>query len=376
MSKDWIENSKNVIDSVEETLQNAYNQNDDIHINLDGDSPIEIDSLKKDREPYKIERSEALFWADRGAYYEEMEFCLLKYHEEAIEYIKQNELKPVFKDFVEAIKRKRIVPFIGAGLSSSSGYPLWGQALKEIVNKIDGLNVNDIETKLENYEYFDVAQTLWDAESAQVKRYIRNRFSESHLSLEGAIGPINYITELSKGCVVTTNFDGLIENVIGKGNLEGYMHGLQQGNKFVSKLIKGERCILKLHGDVDEYDSYVFTNEQYIEAYGSPIDFTKPLPKSLRQIYVTSSMIFLGCSLEKDRNLDLFNDVISDEDFDVPDHFAILPTPENGETQNQKDARLTDLKIRTLWYPAGDHTFVDKYLKLALDMASERLRDF
>jgi len=77
-----------------------------------------------------------------------------------------------------------------------------------------------------------------------------------------------------------------------------------------------------------------------------------------------------------DKTLELFTEVTSDSDFDVPDHFALLPVPIEGETKNQKDARLNDLKIRTIWYPSDDHSFVEKYLLLALDMATERLRDF
>ncbi len=376
MSKEWISNSENVIKSVEETLQEAYNENADIHLNIDGDSPVEIKSLNEDRGLYKIEKSQILFWVDREAYYEEMEFCLLKQHEEAIEFIKQNELKPVFKDFVEAIKRLRVVPFIGAGMSKPSGYPLWGKALKDISERIDGLNKDEIETKLASFEYFDVAQLLWDKESAQVKSYIRNKFSNNNLGAEEVVGAISYLDQISKGCVITTNFDGLVEKVIGRGNLEGYMHGRQQGNKFVSRLIKGDRCILKLHGDAEDYETYVFTNEQYNEAYGNPLDFTKPLPKALRQIFVANSMIFLGCSLEKDKTLELFDLVMKDADFDVPDHFAVLPVPDGAETKNQKEARLNDLKIRTLWYPQGEHNYVESYIKLALDMASERLRDF
>ncbi|MFI3186460.1 MAG: SIR2 family protein [Methylococcaceae bacterium] len=376
MSKQWILNSEKVIESVEGTLQKAYEENKDIHVNLDGESPVEIKSLKDDREPYMVERSEILFWVDRKAYYEEMEFCLLKHHEDAIEFIKQNELKPVFKDFVDAIKKQRIVPFVGAGLSNPSGYPLWGDALKDISKKIDGLNHDEIAQKLKAYEYFDVAQILWKKESAQVKSYIRNKFSEKHITEDGPVGAINYISNISNGCVVTTNFDGLIESVIGKGNFQGYMHGRQQGNKFVSKLIKGERCIMKLHGDADDFDTYVFTKEQYDEAYGDPLDFTRPLPKALRQVYVTSSMVFLGCALENDMTLELFKLVMNYGEFDVPDHFAILPIPESGETKNQKDARLNNLKIRAIWYPSRDHSFVEKYIKLALDIATDRLRDF
>lgn len=378
MSKEWLINSKQIIESVESTLQSAYEENDDIHERIDGDQPIEIKSLNEDRGAYKLEKSEILFWVDRNAYYEEMEFCLLKHHEEAIEYLKQNDLKPIFKDFVEAIKKKRIVPFIGAGLSFSSGFPLWGKALHDISRRIEGIDYEDVDNKLADLEYFDVAQILWEAEDAQFKTYIRNKFSANQLSEQGPVGAINCIDKLSEGCIVTTNFDGLIEKVIGKGNLEGYMHGMQQGNKFVSKLIKGERCILKLHGDAEDWETYVFTNDQYDEAYGQPIDFSKPLPKSLRQIYVTSSLIFLGCSLEKDRTLDLFEDVSKDSNFVVPDHFALLPEPVSDaeESKNSKDGRLNNLNIRTIWYPEGKHEFVEKYLNLALDMASERLRDF
>lgn len=376
MSKEWVTSSKKVIESVEETLQNAYSENDDIHKSLDGEEPIKIKSLLPDRGEYSYERSEALFWIDRNTYYEEMEFCLLKHHEEAIEFIKTNELKPVFKDFVSSIKRKRIVPFLGAGMSLPSNYPLWGRALEEISERIDGLDTELIKSKLDNYEYFDVAQILWDAERAQVKSYIRNKFADGNLSDEGPVGPINMLPDLCDGCIVTTNFDPLIERVLGKGHITGYMHGRQDGNKFSTNLIKGDRCLLKLHGDAEDHETYVFTAEQYDEAYGAPLDFTKPLSKALRQIYVTNSLLFLGCSMTQDRTLELFSEVMADSDFDVPDHFVFMSLPNDGETRNQKEARLNDLKIRTIWYPSDDHSFVEKYLYLALDMASERLKDF
>lgn len=91
---------------------------------------------------------------------------------------------------------------------------------------------------------------------------------------------------------------------------------------------------------------------------------------------MTNAMLFLGCSLEKDKTLELFGSVMEDSDFDIPDHFAILPEPNGVETKNQKEARLNDLRIRTLWYPQGEHGYVENYIKLALDMATERLRNF
>ncbi len=103
-----------------------------------------------------------------------------------------------------------------------------------------------------------------------------------------------YYQNFVMAVLLQTNFDGVIEKVIGKGHITGYMHGRQDGNKFSTKLVQGERCILKLHGDAEDHETYIFTTEQYREAYGEPIDFTRPLPKALRQIYGYKLIIVSG----------------------------------------------------------------------------------
>lgn len=44
------------------------------------------------------------------------------------------------------------------------------------------------------------------------------------------------------------------------------MHGTQ--TQFAAKLIKGERCILKLHGHFNSAETYIFSKAQYDAAYG------------------------------------------------------------------------------------------------------------
>lgn len=374
MSNEWVKANKKLIDDVESLLQAAYHENEAYHTSLNGDDPLEIPSLDRDRDPYKIDSSAALFWADRESYYDELEFCLVKYHEEAIQHLKANGLVPVFHDLVDAIKLNRITPFVGAGMSGDSGFPLWGEALEDILSKLEGIDPAPIKAKLDASEYLEAAQDLWEHDSDQVKNFIRNRFAKSHIPRTGVSGPITLLPKISKGCIITTNFDLVIEQIF--GTLDAYMHGLQQGNKFVPKLIKGGRCILKLHGDAEDYETYVFTEEQYAAGYGSPLDFTKPLPKALRQIFISHSLLFLGCSLGQDKTLELFDKVRRDTEFEIPDHFAILPTPSNPADKNAKEGFLLNLKIRPLWYPSGNHDFVEKYLKLIIDVAEERLTDF
>jgi hypothetical protein len=380
MSSDSIRTNKDIVARVEQLLQAAYEEKGEFNEALNGTLPLEIASLNPDQDPYSLEVSEVLFWTDRDAYNNELAFWetahTLETHQDSINVLKASDQLPVFGDLVGAIKRSRVAPFIGAGMSSASKFPLWGTALELLIQRIDGIDAAAVRSCIATFDYLKAAQMLWDRDSYQVKNFIRNKFAEGQIENGVVKGPIKLLPRFSHGCLITTNFDPVIEMVIGRGNLEGYMHGTQQGNKFVPKLIKGDRCILKLHGDAEDYDTYIFTESQYTEGYGSPFDFKKPLPRALRQIFVSHSLLFLGCSLEKDRTLDLFQKVIDDKEFEVPDHFAILPEPSGAESKNQKEGRLLALKIRPLWYPSGEHEFVERYLALAVDMAEGRINPF
>jgi len=182
---------------------------------------------------------------------------------------------------------------------------------------------------------------------------------------------VTLLKDISSGCIITTNFDQVIEEVIGRGAIEGYMHGKQTPNKFFPKLKKGERCLLKLHGDAEDPDSYIFTEEQYNYAYGCEtyFDFRTSLSQVLRQIFISHSLLFLGCSLEQDKTLQLFKEVSNSGGFVIPDHFAILSEPPDLEHRNRKKRQLLEMNIKPIWYPKGEHQFVEKYLQLALAIA-------
>ncbi len=150
------------------------------------------------------------------------------------------------------------------------------------------------------------------------------------------------------------------------------MHGIQNKNKFVTDLIKGDRCILKLHGSVGEEESYIFTQSQYNSSYGNPINFELPLPKTLRQIYISHSLLFLGCSLEQDRTLELFQTIKNEGHFEIPQHFAILSQPSDPTRKREKENYLREINIKTLWYPTDEHENVGKILNLAVDLSNNK----
>lgn len=376
----------NIVDRVEEVLQTAYSSNQAFNAVLDEAEPLSFKSLRDPEHEYLIKVSDALFWVERDAYMDELDHwegqCQVSQHEAATAFIKDSDQQAVFLDLVDAIRFGRIAPFVGAGLSKPCGYPMWGEALRKIAQKLGGLDVQDIEPLMARYDYLQAAQVLHEAAAEQVQHFIKTEFRQ-----RGAItGPVTLLLDLASGCIVTTNFDTVIEDLFRERGLplDGYMHGMQAGNNFVQRLLRGERCILKLHGDAGQANTHVFTQGQYQEAYGgaagAPFAFQNQLPRALRQIFISHSLLFLGCSLEQDKTLDLFKSVVDEAAFEIPDHFALLNEPATPQERARKEARLLQLKIRPLWYLTPldaegkpDHSLLEQTLRLAIAVARRQV---
>lgn len=377
-----LRENKLIVDKVEEALQAAYSSNQEFNGVLDEAEPLTIRSLRDPDHEYLVKVSDALYWVERDAYLDELEHwegqCQVDQHVAATAFIKASDQQAVFLDLVDAVRIGRIAPFVGAGLSRACGYPMWGEALRKIAQKLEGIAVQDIEPLMAAYDYLHAAQVLHDAAAEQVRHFIKTEFRQ-----RGAIsGPVTLLPELANGCIVTTNFDTVIEDLFrGRGQaLDGYMHGTQAGNNFVQRLLRGERCILKLHGDAGQGNTHVFTRSQYQAAYGEPFAFQNQLPRALRQIFISHSLLFLGCSLEQDKTLDLFKSVVDEAAFEIPDHFALLNEPSTAPERARKEARLLQLRIRPLWYatPADadgkpDHNLLEQILRLAIAVARRQV---
>src|SRR5690606_4029489 len=144
---------------------------------------------------------------------------------------------------------------------------------------------SSIEKLIQEYKYLDAAEKLFKKDRRAFTSYISDEFliNPGATSKDVIIGALEFITEISHGCVITTNFDQVLEKTFefSKKPFQGFMMGSQADNSFVGHLIKGNRCLLKLHGNVGEEKSYVFTQTQYNKAYGAQIDFKKDLPRTL-----------------------------------------------------------------------------------------------
>jgi len=366
---------KHLLEEAIRLLGNQYEANQGFNEFIDGEEPLSFPSPRQDVDTYKYERSKVLFWVDREAYDDEREAwendTNQARHKEVTELVRASGLVAPFQDLLDAVERGRVVPFIGAGMSKPMGMPLWGEALRQLLTRLPGADGPAITALIDSGRYLAAAQALVDHDAMQVTNYVRTAYRNQKMKLDG---PMLLVPRFAKGCVITTNFDDAIEQTYRRDNVEfpAYMHGTQEHN-FFPRLVRGDRCLLKLHGDADNPATHILTQAQYDAGYGNPFDFHKPLPKALRQVFVSQSLLFLGCSLDQDWTLELFEKAKQADEYAIPNHYAILPAPEDPQAKQQKETRLLTLNIQPLWYPEGQHEFVGRYLQLIVDVAEKRI---
>ena len=364
---------KHLVEEAVRVLGDQYESNAAFNKYFDGNEPLSIPSPQGEVGQYQYERSKVLFWVDREAYEDERiawdNKSILELHQDALMLIRNNGHAAPFRHLVDAVTRQRIVPFVGAGLSKPMNMPLWGEALKTLYRRLPNLNDPHCTTLIDSGRYLEAAQILADHDAV-----LTNNFIHTTYRVQSIAGPVVLLPRIAHGCIVTTNFDDAIEEVYKRSHVafDGYMHGTQHHN-FFTRLVRGERSILKLHGDVDDSQTYILTKTQYTQAYGESLEFQKPLPKALRQIFISNSLLFLGCSLEKDRTLDLFRRVKDQSEYEIPNHYALIPAPDSPAVKQQKESDLLALNIQPIWYPDSKHEFVEKLLRLVIDVAEKRI---
>lgn len=386
-----VKKSAELIKQVEVFLENGLKDNEDFNGVLDSGDLIQIRSLQDHDQIYEYKASEVLYWVDRTVYLDEFDnwngVQLKEMHSEAIKHIDESNQEAVFSDLVNLIRRRKVAPFVGAGISAAAGYPGWGSALRDLGRKLVEVDDNEVEQLLANEEYLSLAQTLANASPVQLENHVRTTFRvKANIETDRNHIPkvIQLLPRLCSGAMVTTNFDTLIEDWCkskGAPEFDGFLLGLQQNSNFVQKLLKGDRCLLKLHGDASQPDTYVFTEDQYRQGYGErEIDFRLQLPKALRQVYVSHSLLFLGCSLAQDKTMDLFKQVKDEGQFVIPEHFALLAEPRkadgkiDGQVKQKTEDRLYGIGIRPIWYSGDDnHAMLVKLLELAVEVAENRV---
>lgn len=273
----------------------------------------------------------------------------------------------------EEIKKNlpRLVPFVGAGLTQFA-YWSWPMALKEMAKNIVGKdNIRLINSKLKeknnNNHLIEAAQMLEDFRgTANLACDIAHLFSIDRLNAKQDMidkEAISLLPFLFPGLVLTTNFDQALERVyeIHGHPFQAILHPGHSEllNQFLRQA--GNGGLFKLHGtincDLIEYSHIVFTEKQYELHYGD----NAPLPRELKKCFKQKLMLFLGCSLNQDRTMELLQKIVEPGEI----HYTFF-----GCAKPDRDQKIKELgakNIRAILYEKGHHEAVRVLLEHLLE---------
>lgn len=266
-----------------------------------------------------------------------------------------------FDQLVQCLESGAVVPFVGAGLSVAGGFPSWKDHLRQ-QGRTAGINQAHIEELLANGQHETVIEEIENKRGRDVfTQEIRDVFSRTGEITDTTLR----LTELFTDTVITTNYDRLIEQVYDTGEKDAFQ--IINGLNALEKPAADRTTIIKLHGDIQNPAQCILSKNQYNQAYGNDqLDMTLPIPKLLSYYYRNSSLLFLGCSLNKDRTLQVFQ-AVKDKigDADKSQHFSIEQAPEDEEKLVERNAQLAKLGITAIWFEKGSFDYVENMLRLA-----------
>jgi actin-like ATPase involved in cell morphogenesis len=262
-----------------------------------------------------------------------------------------------------------VVPFVGAGLSAACGLPGWTDLLTRLADQAaTGVTVREL---LARGQYEEAAEVVERATGAR-------RFADLLVAILGApvrpAGAVLRVPQLTRGPVITTNFDAVLETVF-EHNDAAFSLTSSGGDvpAVIGALHQDRPYLVKLHGDLLDANNRVLTLSEYNRHYG-PESHSRltSLPRLLEQIFTTRTLLFLGCSLRFDRTLELLRRVKATHAA-PPVHYAILENqPDPGWLQaRQQELRL--LNIEPVWYPVGRHELVPEIVSALLEPEERRL---
>lgn len=214
-------------------------------------------------------------------------------------------------------------------------------------------------------QYEEVIETIENTCGTDVfAQEIRDAFSKT-----GRLEVVTLrISELFGDTLITTNYDRLLEQAFDVGpDVEVQVLGAVNAMETPDPQ---KVTIIKLHGDIASPARCILGRKQYDEAYGeSDLNLSLPVPKLLHYFFTSSNLLFVGCSLNNDRTIQVFQAVKADQmkcrDIDIPEHFSIEQAPESVTGLENRNAELLKLGITPIWYPSGEYEKVEAILRHA-----------
>ena len=247
----------------------------------------------------------------------------------------------------EIYNKRKLVPFVGAGLSRPYNIPDWKRLLELLTVELVDDDQESISRDIKQGLYWDAVDKIIDY-SCKDERYIQEIVVEiiNKLMIKDINGiDNNYgdLNDLKVPYYLTTNYDNLLSSNI-KSSYQTII--LNQADVSTQQWAreKVEKRVIHLHGTVANAGSIVLSKNKYEEIYSQPK--YRELFNFLRSGY---TFIFLGFSFSDEYIIQLikeYNDIFNDY------HYILLP----NATREIKKEYMDKYKLNVISYDVNDIT--------------------
>jgi hypothetical protein len=266
-------------------------------------------------------------------------------------------------NLIKLLKEDKIIPFIGAGVSSATANVAgWENLILQGVEyarekRIDttGL-IQKVELELESKDFLEASNYLKQLLNAPGFPFI-NWINESFEKLEIKDKDlISNILDLCAPIILTTNYDTLITSIDNITKRQKYIHN---ENDLILKAIKDEQdLIVHLHGIYEKPESIILSGQDY-----DALNKNDGYKFLLKKLFSDYHILFIGCSkdgvMDKDFST-IFNFIKEWFPYSSNQHFILLHEKEI-EAQNHVKL-LTECNIDALSY-GNDYKLLSPFIK-------------
>ncbi|WNJ19513.1 SIR2 family protein [Pontibacter sp. G13] len=191
------------------------------------------------------------------------------------------------KDLITAIKERKVILFVGGGVSMNLGLPSWDSLIDKLARDLgyETEHFRGLADRLMLAEYYQMNKGIGSLRSWMDRKWhnmdnVNIRESRIH----------QLIVELNFPIIYTTNYDRWIEFAFDAYDRD-YIKIADVTD--LKNIEEGTTQIIKYHGDFDHDDSIVLTETSYFER----LDFETPLDLKLRADVLGRSILFIGYSI-------------------------------------------------------------------------------
>lgn len=243
---------------------------------------------------------------------------------------------------VDRIKQSLCVPFLGAGASlgcdSSIGLPSGSDVARKMAEECNYPG-SDRDDLLKVSQYCSI-----DQDPRWVREYVKR-----NICVKGAEPSIIHrtIAELPFSCIISTNYDDFMEEALrkeGKSPVVQYYNRNANESQDLPTPSINNPLVYKIHGTVDDLNSLILTEDDVIDFLCRMIEGKPGLPKFIKTLFDTHSILFIGYGL-RDWNIRVLLRALRGRSNEVC-CFAIQRKPNNAGLAQEWEKSIMHLDRR------------------------------